>query len=658
MPSAPNIPLNRWDHIANRRLLNELVYRIKHWFRSHWWPTRIVIAFGLPLVIFGFLRPEWYGLTPNEFDPIIYTGYAINLDDVIREVGQSWYFVTRWTAYMPNHLATAIAGPVAGRLLVRWIVGGVVVLSVLHLGRRWRWNRPTELVVATTLLVNPMFVRSHMTDYSEWFVVSWGVVLVCQCLEIRSTALRSMAVGVIGAAIAIANPVSLTFVAPTVLVYLIATAYRSSESPRTVRAWAKAVVPASTVLFGAIVTIGSGWMLFRVVYGLPNVYKPTIDYLSDYSSSAAERWRSPDHSWLSESLWIYSPIVLALAVALVKPVRALFSRSRVALALAGLLAIEYAWQVYDQFISRGLSLEIPYYWSYHLPSLLVMTATVLGSCQWTSRRAGAFLGAWVAIIGATRLWDLNLPAGWALVPIAAVTAGAVFALSARHQHATLASLAIVGLLVQVAAPGGSGQWDPRYDRVFFEKSNSRSRMDLSEVIWLENELDQLASDAGIFFLPSADASNITEVYVPRTSRRMLGLVNYRPTGKLSDGDQSRLQQGGIRQLAIYGSSDFVSATLAELAELPTPTFRIAADKTHEGGHSYRLVVLQYSTVSGGYEWQPSRLPARTGAIAGTARSAAPPPGPPARLADVWPKRALGHPQLPGNDSLFSRGRAD
>ena len=41
----------------------------------------------------------------NGIDAFFYTGYAQNLGDVIALSGDGHYFVSRWTAYLPNRVS-------------------------------------------------------------------------------------------------------------------------------------------------------------------------------------------------------------------------------------------------------------------------------------------------------------------------------------------------------------------------------------------------------------------------------------------------------------------------------------------------------------------------------------------------------------------------
>jgi hypothetical protein len=175
-----------------------------------WWLTRLPLSAVFSCVIFFGLRPEPFGLTPNGLDPFFYTGYAINFHELIREIGGRYYFVSRWSSYYPNYLLTKLLGDTAGRLAWRYLLSIAILLSIWHLGRRWKWSLHLELLVGLTVLTMPMFARAFLTDYVEYSVVAYGLLLAVQCLESEHTNFRSMAIGVLCGTILVANPIAAT----------------------------------------------------------------------------------------------------------------------------------------------------------------------------------------------------------------------------------------------------------------------------------------------------------------------------------------------------------------------------------------------------------------------------------------------------------------
>jgi hypothetical protein len=70
----------------------------------------------------------------------------------MREVADRHYFVSRWSTYYPSFLLWEAFGAVAGRLVLRLLLASGMLLSLWHLGRRWRWSPQVELVVGVVAL--------------------------------------------------------------------------------------------------------------------------------------------------------------------------------------------------------------------------------------------------------------------------------------------------------------------------------------------------------------------------------------------------------------------------------------------------------------------------------------------------------------------------
>ena len=85
----------------------------------------------LPLALYVVLRPEPYFLQ-NGVDPFIYVGYMENLPDLIMRFGLPYYAV-RFGLILPGRLFLKVFGPVAGNLLLHYL------LALLRPGRRTCW---------------------------------------------------------------------------------------------------------------------------------------------------------------------------------------------------------------------------------------------------------------------------------------------------------------------------------------------------------------------------------------------------------------------------------------------------------------------------------------------------------------------------------------
>ena len=136
----------------------------------------------------------------------------------------------------------------------------------------------------------------------------------------------------------------------------------------------------------------------------------------------------------------------------------------------------------------------------------------------------------------------------------------------KRSPAGAVGLAVIfGLFAQVAAPPYRPfeyhpfDDSPGYDTVFFSPATSRSSRDFAEALWLEDQLDSLPTDVNLFFAPSASATNVTGIYAPIVTHKLLKRT---PGGDLDDRATDRLASGEIG-LKLAKSNSF-SVVITEL----------------------------------------------------------------------------------------------
>lgn len=563
----------------------------------------------LPLFLYVVLRPENYGLTPNSLDPVFYSGYAINFDDLLSAVGDRHYFVSRWSAYLPAHIATILAGPIAGRLLWRLLLASLILAAIWSLGRRWKWNVATQLFVGTIIITTPMFLRAFFTDYVEYFAVSFGIVLVCLCLREIERYHTAALVGLLASLIVIANPISITAVAPCVVVGLILS--RGSFVHRLGLTACIGVMFVATGLFGMY--------LFRYRYHIDNVYKPSWDFINHYKTPKVDDWRSPKLDWLGRYTWLYAPPLVALG----GPILAcLFKEQltrveRIAFALCG---FQYLYQWFDQFVRRGFGLELSYYWSFSLPSFLVALALLLGrlASRLSGRMVGMLATLWVLflIIGVPP--SLRLPPGLGFALILVVTVVGIL-MAARKSRATAGALllAFVGW-TQIGAPSYDPlkymilNNSPQYQNLI-RKGGDLSELVYREAVWFSRRMDKIPDDPNTSFVMAGGwASSISGIYAPHVVGRV---ITVDPTTlKLSDSVIHEVRSGFRPLLAVYGPPESVGAILANLPK-DLGIVRKLADESHTMGLGYRLTVFEMPSnrkfpFSWDAHWLPATVPTR------------------------------------------------
>lgn len=565
-----------------------------------WWGDRLVVAVSLPVVLFVALRPERFGLTPNSLDPFFYTGYATNFDDILREVGDSHYFVTRWSVYSPGRVFGWFVGPYWGRIAVRWLVATLILLSLWHLGRRWSWTRSTELLIGVVALTMPIFARAFMTDYTEWLFSSVGIILVCQCLETRSVWWRSLLIGTLGALIVIANPFGVSIILWPGLIYVI----------NASRIGKHAVLQTVFGFAGFAGTILAGLLVYRLFYDIPNVYQPSIDFTRQIQD-VRDPLKSPRLTWMGAFTWIYAPLLL-LAVCTLGPVRNRLRQFQMSASILVMLTMQYAFQVWDQFIRDGNGLEISYYWSFITPAFVVALALLLGAYDWTYRSAAIVLAIWLTILTTFSLGDVSLPAGWAFIAIAVGTFISIAVISSHHLHLGLACTLAALLIWQVGSPGYDPfsyhdfNMDPHYNRVFFER-NSIADQSFQEAVWLEDRLDELPSDVDVSFYARGQAIFIVGIYGPHVTGMIINDLT-------AQAFRLRVALGLAGLVVVYGPEDQVTGALDVLGDYST-TGNTLMDSVNPGGLAYRLVVKDYSTVTEELlEFPASFFPSQSGEL--------------------------------------------
>lgn len=540
-------------------------------------------AAALSVVLYLVLRPENFGLTPNGLDPVFYTGYATNLDDLLAAVGQNHYFVTRWSQYLPVYVLSQLFGGVAGRLVFRLMLSCAILTATWRFGRRWKWTLAQELLVGTVLMTMPMFVRAFFTDYTEYAVCAYGLLLIVLCLKAKQTAWSSLVLGVLAALLVVANPLAVTVLA----------------GPLVVACWTGASTTRERLLFvvrvggAAAVTGLAGLLLFRWHYGLPNVYRPTIDFLRN--PPGPDPLRSPRHEWLWKFTWLYGPPILLvsfLGVAHVKRMQ-LHRTERLAVALC---AVQYVYQWLDQFLRHGDGLEISYYWSFMYPVFGVVL--VLALARWTSGASAR------VVVGITVLWcalllvgvpdAVRLPDGAFFFVLVAAVVGVAAVVATRFTW--LSAAVVLGLLgwVQVGAPEYDPSayhpynMSPRYDDLFRQAGNA-SEQELGEILWFERQMDTVPHDAEAFFAPTSGvASGVVAVYGPHVTGRLLSVDD--GAAAMLDLARSLSIDGGPVTIAIYGPPQSVAGVVADLLAIDG-VGQPLLDVTHDTDLRFRLVVF-------------------------------------------------------------------
>ncbi|MEZ5409916.1 MAG: hypothetical protein R2761_17945 [Acidimicrobiales bacterium] len=544
---------------------------------------RLAAAILLPLVLFLVLQPETFGITPNNLDPMFYTGLGINFDDAVK-VGANHYFITRWSAWYPLYLADQVAGPFWGRLVLRWAATSAVLIGLWHLRPRWTW--PQRLLSGAVLVTMPMFLRPLMTDYTEYAIVLFGLGLVTVALREpeRQSARTAAVAGVFTGLLAVANPLTVLMVVPPLALMVLANSR-----------WLPAKLINSVVIgvtAALVVAVGLAW--FRWLYDIPNIYQPTIDFLRN--PPGPDLLRSPNRSWLARFTWLYVPPFTA-GVAALASLRPETRLDRLEWQAVGLSVVQWLVQWADQFLRHGTGLELSYYWSFSFPTLGIAVAMVTArlASHIDLRRAAAVVAGLVALLLIGVPSWLRLPHKFGFVALSLAVALAIGLLLRRRSTLPGLSLFVAYVtLTQVGAPPYHPlayhffDASPRYDHLFWGDGDQAEEI-YREAVWFEREMDKVPDDEDSVFLTIDNtAGPIQGIYHPHVGGQLIGFD--KETNRLRPIDRLLLLTGRWSELSILGPPDKVAAAIDTLArELPLPAPSI--DEVHDSDLGFRLVAF-------------------------------------------------------------------
>lgn len=547
--------------------------------------ARIAVLGALPALVFFVLKPERYPLTPNSLDPVFYTGYSLNFDDIMNAVRDRHYFVTRWSLYMPMRVFDAAFGPTAGRLVWRWLLAALVATGVALFVRRRGSGFAHQVLCVVLVLSMPIFVRAFMSDYFESTVVSLGIVLAVVCLDERQNVWTGSLAGGLGALMLVANPFAVFLVG-----FTIAAALALAGGGLRARA---AFIGGGLIAAAAV--IGTGWLVFRWRYGIPNVYEPTITFMRTYQGDPAA-WKSPRLDWLGRFTWLYIPPVL-LVVAALMSWRGRVTWTRVELGALVLCAVQYGFQWYDQFGRNAFGLELSFYWCFMYPPLAMALVVVVRRLTLRSSpvRVVAASAGWVTLLLAFAPFSFHLPAGLMFLVLTVGIVASAGALAAARPFATaLVLTAFVGFMQFAAPPYDPSSYfflntSPRYDKLFHE-TNGPTDAIFDEIVWFAGEMDRIPNDASTSFVSAGGwSASIIGIYAPHVTGRWV--KDTTPEGHLDALTIREARAGNRPILAVFGDPRQVDAIAANVPS-DVGSGRVLLDVTHRRALGYRLVVFE------------------------------------------------------------------
>lgn len=476
-----------------------------------------LLALGLPLAGFWVVRPDWFSRL-NGLDSYFYTGYAQNMGDVIATSGDKHYFVSRWTVYLPNRLFFKLFGAESGYLMLRWLFAAVVCAAILALGWR-RWRRSDTIALAVLMLLMPMLLRTVLSDYVDSLTVPAGIACIAAVALRPRSRWTAAIVGALGAAILVANPIAFSIVLCLIPAWI-----------RELR-WTKALAASVTIATGAFVAVlAAGLLVFRIRYGIPNVYAPTIDFMRT-NASLIDPQKSHRLFWMVHRLWIYLPLmVLAMWQYLTRVAKVQFdSAERTILITCG---VQYLFQIWFQFGRHGSTLELPYYWSMIVPALLLSTCVIVGKLVTHSHRL--LLSAVAAtLLVLILLWRSDVPelySSWLSAALVVAIVAIVWWRTGPFARSFGAcSLVFLVFTFQVSAPrpepleAGENFVDAAYDTVY-DADGSLGVDGYVAATWFSDRMKELGSpieQSAFFWIGGGEAHQMAAMFSAHVDGRWL-----------------------------------------------------------------------------------------------------------------------------------------
>lgn len=600
-------PMN--DVREGRRTLEIL----RLWAKSR---LRALIAITLPPALFFTMRPEPFGQVPNPLDPVFYTGFSINFQNLLKILPDRYYFIARWSAYMPQRLMCSIFGASLGRLMWRWMLASLVLTVLFRLGKRQGWRIRQDLVIGVVVLTMPAFVRAFFTDYVEYLVAALGIVLAAIVLAEFSSVdpvpsaneapmhddprslwshlrLPSL-IGIVSGLMLVANPVAVVSIGIVVVAYIVhlLRAVRSSSVTRPMATLRLATIGVTAASVG-----GAGWLLFHWAYDQPNLFGSTLDMISRIGQDPL---KSPKLEWLGRYTWLYATPILVVSYLAIwyRPRQRSRSLNAVEWTAIAIASAQYLAQWVDQFLRNGTGLEISYYFVYSLPSFVLVAVLFVARTTRTLSR--------IACISAAGLWALviwispggvHLPPGLTFALLAVAVTGAAFVFATRHPIPSAACVGVLVLATQLIPPTYDPSayhlynTSPRYDELFRRKPD-RGDKTLSEAIWLVEQLDPVQGHVDASFIPIggwlSDTNFVAGIYGPQPSGRLMYL-----TPELAAAPQTvhEISNGSRPLVVVLGPPDLVDTAVGHLRSQFLEMYQ-SAEGTHRGGFGYKFVALR------------------------------------------------------------------
>jgi hypothetical protein len=245
-------------------------------------------------------------------DASFYSGYGWGLGHHLELFGFTYYGV-RFPAILLIAGSSTLFGPVAGYLVLRWLIIAGTCWALYRCTRIYA-TRPVALGAALLLALNPWFLRLVLWDYVTFVALPATIAAVAvwpRGPEHRGLGAAALAGALAGAA-AFANPLSLTLVPALAVVELIAAIRVGRVELRHL------AVRFGAALVGGVAVFLAGWLVYisvRGPFGPYELLRPTVEFVRN-QEALASGFVLPVGEWILDEPRIYAPLVLLLGMTL------------------------------------------------------------------------------------------------------------------------------------------------------------------------------------------------------------------------------------------------------------------------------------------------------------------------------------------------------
>lgn len=290
------------------------------------WPVLVVLL--APLLGVLVLRASLFNGVLYR-DPWFYSGHGWALEHHV-EVFNWFYYAIRFPVVLPISWSTAVFGPVAGYLVLRYLILVATGAVVYACARRFT-SKSVAACAVVLLAMSPFYLRLVLWDYTTFVGLPASIGAVALWFLGAGPRRRLLTAAGSGALVGVAvfsNPVYGLLIPALFGVEAVAAARGGWGAIREFAARIAAAVA------GAVVVFAGGYVGYRFYLGgfsPRELVQPTIDFIRA-NDERTTPFQVPARVWLQNEPRIYAPVIACLAIVV------MMGRSLLANTLAARLA--------------------------------------------------------------------------------------------------------------------------------------------------------------------------------------------------------------------------------------------------------------------------------------------------------------------------------